>query len=222
MRCGQALSSPCLACTCLRFAVYQPPGLQEVVGPRVDALVATLASAVSEAGGMGGVLPWFPLAQSSAPETRGLACLLVYCNCTLPGTLQPTTAAALPLREENHMKAYLLLPAQRRALLQQLGGQLEEAPQGSLALEPLLQVWGCLGGRSMQQLPLTSRAASAARHLCRPGFVTGCCFHVRCFNCAAGPHVCVPALPLGCMRQAAPVQPTRRRHSLQRQCWPCW
>lgn len=121
------------------------------------------------------------------------------------------------------MKAYLLLPAQRHALLQQLSGQLVEAPQGALGLEPLLQVRGWLGGRSVeQQLPLASRAASAACHLCHPGFVTGCCYHVGCLDCAAGPHVCVPALPLGCVRHAAAVQPTRRTHSLQRQCWPCW
>lgn len=51
----------------------------------------------------------------------------------------------LPLRDENHMKAYLLLPAQRRALLRQQGGRLEEAPQGALGLEPLLQVRKCGG-----------------------------------------------------------------------------
>lgn len=38
------------------------------------------------------------------------------------------------------MKTYLLLPSQRLALLQQLGGRLEEAAQGVLGQEPLLQV----------------------------------------------------------------------------------
>ena len=57
-----------------------------------------------------------------------------------PPLLQPTTAAVLPLRDENHLKSYLLQPAQRRALLHAQGGRLAEAPAGARGLEPLLQV----------------------------------------------------------------------------------
>lgn len=53
---------------------------------------------------------------------------------------QATAAATLPLRDDNAMKSYLLLSAERRDMLRQQGGRLEEAPRGALGLEPLLQV----------------------------------------------------------------------------------
>ncbi|KAI3425137.1 hypothetical protein D9Q98_008908 [Chlorella vulgaris] len=55
---------------------------------------------------------------------------------TLSGSA--TAAAVLPMREENDMKRYLLLPSQRRDLLQQ-GGHLLEAPLGASGIESLLQ-----------------------------------------------------------------------------------
>lgn len=95
----------------------------------------------------------------------------------LPHPAQPTAAAVLPLREENQMKSYLLLPAQRRPLLQQLGGRVEEAPQGALSLEPLLQVRRLmrmqLGGGQPAQRPL----ASVACWPCCLLAVVGCAVH---------------------------------------------
>ena len=63
------------------------------------------------------------------------------CESPAPNpTLQATTAAVLPLHEDNDMKSYLLLPAKRRELLHQHGGHLTEACHGSRGLELLLQV----------------------------------------------------------------------------------
>ncbi|EFN53716.1 hypothetical protein CHLNCDRAFT_136563 [Chlorella variabilis] len=88
----------------LPHLVFQPPGLKEVAGSHVNALVQTISTTVT-----GGPL------------------------------LVATIAAVLPLREENHMKSYLLLPAGRRELLHQQGGRLVEASAGARGVESLLQ-----------------------------------------------------------------------------------
>lgn len=84
--------------------------------------------------------------------------------CTVPSCLRPATyptrppahaplararlqavlGCVLPLREENHMKAYLLHPRERGAMLQRLGGRLERVA-GADALDSILQVWPPLG-----------------------------------------------------------------------------
>ena len=55
---------------------------------------------------------------------------------------QVTAAAVLPLREEQHMKSYLLQPAGRRQLLAQQGGRLTLASAlgREHGVEALLQV----------------------------------------------------------------------------------
>ncbi len=53
--------------------------------------------------------------------------------------MQGVLACVLPLREENHMKTYLLLSGQRAALLAQHGGRLHVVA-GTSALEQVLQV----------------------------------------------------------------------------------
>lgn len=125
--------------------MYQSPGLREVDSPSADAFVLTMSAEVGQGRWVEGEEDWLPPPQGGqqlrCEPARPLLCPPSSCtswpHCSLP--LQATAAAVLPLRDENQMKSYLLLPDRRRALLEEQGGRLAVAARGALGLEPLLQ-----------------------------------------------------------------------------------
>lgn len=128
--------------------------------------------------------------------------------------LQATAAAVLPMREENDMKRYLLLPSQRRDLLQQ-GGHLLEAPLGASGIESLLQASArTVSDGSLQRSELCFMASPlvVACHLsCCANWLSRClylllaCRTVSLFACTTIWIPKAPCTPLTSHQQPAPV-----------------
>lgn len=130
-------------------------------------------------------------AAAAAPASTRAAGSAPLSRLSLPAAVQATSAAVLPLKDEGAMKCYLLLPSQRRELLQRQGGRLQAAPRGALGLEPLLQVRRAAAGRegalwaeqgrarAVAVEPPRSTRSSNPCHLPLPGLPQ----QDRCFTC---------------------------------------